>query len=156
MFLYEIINTLEKHKINYAVVGGYAMALHGIVRATMDIDLVISMSKKDLKLCQKAFLEIGLKSKLPIDGDDIYNFKEEYINNRNMVAWSFVDYKDPTRIIDLLITYNLKKIKAQKISLAGKKIKVASLQDLIAMKTASGRPQDLIDIKSMKEHLNEK
>lgn len=156
MFLNEIINALERHKVNYAIVGGYAMALHGLIRATMDVDLVISMTKKDLKLCQQAFLEIGLKSKLPINSDDVYRFRDEYINNRNMVAWSFVDYKNPTRIVDVLITHSLKKINTKKVSLAGKKVTVASLKDLIKMKKLSGRPQDLLDIENMEKILNEK
>ncbi len=49
MFLFDVCKSLDKAKIGYAIVGGYALALHGIVRATMDVDLVIQIKRpKDL------------------------------------------------------------------------------------------------------------
>jgi hypothetical protein len=57
MFLYEVIDAIESVKIKYALVGGYALALHGIVRATMDVDLVISLSLKDFELVEQALLK---------------------------------------------------------------------------------------------------
>jgi len=38
MLFYEICDAFKKNKIPYAIVGGYALALHGIVRATIDIE----------------------------------------------------------------------------------------------------------------------
>jgi hypothetical protein len=156
MLLLEIVTSFEKSKLKYAVVGGYALALHGIVRATMDVDFVLSLKLSDFELAEKALGKVGLQSRLPVRAQDIIKMRKEYIENRNLMAWSFVDYKNPSRQVDILITKDLKDLNVEKISVGGRKISVASLEDLLEMKTEAGRPQDLIDIKNIKEKLNEK
>ena len=84
MLLYQIVDTFEKDKLPYAVVGGYAMALHGIVRATMDVDLVISLTIKDFEIAEIALGSIGLQSRLPIRANDIIKMRKEYIEVRNL------------------------------------------------------------------------
>jgi len=156
MFIQEVVGALEELKVKYAIIGGYALAMHGIIRSTVDVDLVIQLTEKDLTAAQLAFAKIGLTSQLPLKAKDIANFRLEYIANRNLKAWSFVDYSNPLRVVDILLTKSVKDIKIVKKSLGGKKINVASLQDLLKLKQAAGREQDLLDIKSIKEVLNEK
>ena len=49
MFIQNVIRTLEKHRIKYALVGGYAVALHGAIRGTVDVDIVIALTKASLE-----------------------------------------------------------------------------------------------------------
>lgn len=156
MLLFQIIDSFEKESLNYAVVGGYALALHGLVRATMDVDFVLSLKQNDFELAEKALSAIGLQSRLPIRAQDVIKMRKEYIENRNLIAWSFVDSKNPSRQVDVLITKDLKDLKVEKISVGGRKISVASLKDILKMKEEAGRPQDLVDIKNIKEKLNGK
>jgi len=156
MLLYEIVDAFESAKLKYAVVGGYALALHGIVRATMDVDFVLTLKQSDYETAEKALGKINLQSRLPIRAQDVIKMRLEYIENRNLIAWSFVDYKNPSRQVDILITKDLKDLQTQKVSVGGRKINVATLAELLQMKKEAGRPQDLIDIKSIKEKLNEK
>ncbi len=156
MFLYEVIDAVESVKINYSIVGGYALALHGIIRATMDVDLVLSLSLKDFELVEKAFLKINLKSRLPIRAQDVIKMRKEYIERRNLIAWSFVDYQNPSRMVDILITEDVANLDIKKISVGGRKIPVASLQDLLAMKLKAARPQDLVDVENLRKKINEK
>ncbi len=44
-----IVETLESEKIEYAICGGMAMAIHGFIRATIDIDIVL-LNENILKL----------------------------------------------------------------------------------------------------------
>ena len=60
MFLLEICKNLKAAKVPFTVVGGYALALHGIVRATMDVDLVISLKQRDLQAAEKCLHSVGL------------------------------------------------------------------------------------------------
>ncbi len=157
MFLYEVLDTLKNNKIKFAIVGGYALALHGIVRATVDVDIIIQLQLKDFKLVQKSLNEIGLTSRLPITPDDLFKMRKEYIKNRNLIAWNFIDYKNPLRQVDVLITTDLESVKIDSITVSGRKIPVICLKDLLVMKKISSRPQDLADIEKIKEKLkNEK
>ncbi|WP_415061222.1 nucleotidyl transferase AbiEii/AbiGii toxin family protein [Bdellovibrio sp.] len=156
MLLYEIVDAFKDAKLKYAVVGGYALALHGLVRATMDVDFVLSLTQKDFELAEKTLGKIGLQSRLPVRAQDIIKMRKEYITERNLIAWSFVDYRNPSRQVDILITKNLSEMDIEKISVAGRKISVVTLQELLKMKQESGRPQDLIDIENIQAKLNEK
>nr|BFD66512.1 hypothetical protein HAGR004_15340 [Bdellovibrio sp. HAGR004] len=156
MFIFEITDAFNAAKLKFAVVGGYALALHGLVRATMDVDFVLSLTKEDFELAEKTLQKVGLQSRIPVRAQDLISMRQEYIENRNLIAWSFVDYKDPSRQVDILITKDLKTMEIEKVSVGGRKIPVASLHELLKMKTESGRPQDLIDIENIKAKLREK
>lgn len=156
MLLFEITDAFQKAKLKYAIVGGYAMALHGLVRATMDVDIVLSLRQDDYERAEKSLKSIDLQSRLPIRAQDVIKMREEYIENRNLIAWSFVDFNNPSRQVDILITKDLRDMDIVKISVGGRKIPVASLRELLKMKIEAGRPQDMIDIKNIEIKLNEK
>lgn len=153
MLLYEVVDTFESVNLKYALVGGYALALQGIVRATIDIDLILSLNHKDFELAEASLEKIGLRSRLPVRASDIINMRMEYIKNRNLIAWSFIDYNTPSRQVDILITKDLRRVKTRKVSVGKRKICVATLNELLKMKLASGRPQDLVDANNIKEKL---
>ena len=153
MFLQSVIRILEKHRIKYALVGGYAVALHGVIRGTVNIDIVIALTKTSLEGAESALGNIGLQSRLPITAADVYQFRKEYIENRNLVAWSFVNPDNPVELVDILITEDVKNLKTVTRQAFGMKIKVAAIPDLIAMKKKSGRPQDIEDIRMLEKLL---
>lgn len=61
----------RKIQIPYTLVGAHAVALHGTVRGTVDIDFIIKWSLKNLTLIEKALNELGLTSRLPIRSEDM-------------------------------------------------------------------------------------
>ena len=54
MFLKKVVQMLKKEKIPYTLVGGYAVVLHGAVRGTVDIDLLTSLTLKNLEKLEEA------------------------------------------------------------------------------------------------------
>ncbi|MCB1114229.1 MAG: hypothetical protein KDK62_05680 [Chlamydiia bacterium] len=143
MFIEVVAKALEEAKVPFAIVGGFAVALYGFPRGTLDVDLVIQWSKEHLELAEKALKKIGLVSRLPLDSQSVFNFRDEYIQNRNLIAWNFYNPLNPAEQVDLIITYNLKPSEI----VTRKSLPVLSKKSLIAMKKASGRPQDLEDLK---------
>lgn len=149
MKITDLVLELKKEKINYLVVGGYAVNFHGYSRNTVDIDLVIKFTLTNLKKIEKLLNNMGLVSRLPIDAISIYNFKEEYIKNKNLIAWNFYNANDPTDQVDILINHDISDFKAEKFLVRDLEIKVISKEDLISMKRHSGRDKDLLDIKEL-------
>jgi hypothetical protein len=141
----------KKHGVKYALAGGYAVALHGAVRGTVDVDLVLVVSEKNFRAAEKALLSLNLKPRLPVTALDVFRFRHEYIKNRNMAAWSFVNPDNPVELVDIVITHDLKDMKIKKVPAGEASLPVVSAADLIRMKKASGRPQDLEDIKALKK-----
>jgi len=156
MFVIRLANTLDKHAVNYALVGGYAVALHGAVRGTVDIDIVIPLTQNAFNKTEQALKALGLQPRLPVSADEVFLFREEYINNKNLIAWSFVNPDKPTEIVDVIITEDLKSMKPEVKNVLGKNIKIADIVSLIRMKTRSGRPQDIEDVKALESLLNMK
>jgi len=151
MFLFDVTRAFQKRKIPFSIVGGYAVALHGAVRGTVDLDIVLRLSKKHYLAAEKALNSIGLKSRLPVTAAEIFDFREEYIKNRNLIAWSFFHPQDPTRIVDIVITHDLSKLRVKRVQSGKQILPVLDVSDLIAMKRAGGRPQDLEDIRALQE-----
>ena len=91
MLLYEITDIFEINDLSYAIVGGYALALHGIVRVTIDVDLVIGLTLMDFQLAKEALCSVCLKSRIPVRAQEIIKMRKEFIEVRNLFAWSFVE-----------------------------------------------------------------
>ncbi|MEK6774806.1 MAG: nucleotidyl transferase AbiEii/AbiGii toxin family protein [Bdellovibrionota bacterium] len=156
MFILDLVKKLNSEEVPYALVGGYALAFHNIIRATMDIDLVVSFNLKDLEKCEALLKKLGLQSRIPVSAKEISKFHKEYVTEKNLIAWSFVDYKNPHRVVDILLIYNIKDIETETFKTAGEKVRVASLKSLLKMKKLANRPQDQNDIQIIEAKINEK
>ncbi len=150
--LEEFVNlteTLNQAKIDYAICGGWAMAIHGLPRATVDIDLLILTG--DLKRVWKMAQNLGYDVEgLPLHFDD------GAIEIRRI---SKID-KETKRLftIDfLLVTEALKEAweNRELIEWEDGRTWTVSREGLILLKTISGREQDLLDIKKLRELENE-
>ena len=151
--LERICAALKRAGVRYAIVGGHAVALHGAVRGTVDIDVAISWNRKSLSLTEKALNDIGLVSRLPITADDIFDFRKEYIDNRNLTAWNFYNPDDLAIQVDIIITYDLKGKRTKRIQLVDGPIQILDLRELIKMKRESARPQDIEDVNALERLL---
>lgn len=149
MFIHSVCQALNKAKVPYAVVGGYAVALHGAVRGTVDIDVAINWTLANLVKVERVLKELGLISRIPVEAQQVFHFKEEYIQNKNLIAWNFFDPNNPLNQVDIIINYDLKRKKVETVKSKHANIKILSRKDLILMKKASGRPQDLEDVKAL-------
>lgn len=151
MFFVKVCHTLSQAKVSYAVVGGFAVALHGAVRGTVDVDLVFAWSLENLEKAENALKNMGLISRLPLKAKEIFNHRDELIKKRNLIAWNFYNPLNPIEQVDCIINYDLNSASSISIPLPSGDIQILSRQDLINMKKASARPQDLEDIKALEE-----
>ena len=149
MFLLRLTGALAKARVPYGLVGGYAVALHGAVRGTMDIDLVIPREERQFVRAERALKSIGLEPRLPVTAREIYRFREEYMRNRNLFAWSFVNPSVPSELVDVVLTHDLADLNTETIRVQKRQIRVVALDDLIAIKRQAGRPQDKEDIRAL-------
>jgi hypothetical protein len=149
MYINRVCHALEKAKVPYALVGGVAVALHGAIRGTVDMDIVLVWTLKNLEQAEKALQKIGYVSLLPINAQMVFQFRDEYIQNRNLIAWIFYNPKNPLEQVDIIINYDLKNHRSEIMTAPEGKLRVLSLSDLIAMKKEAGRLQDKEDIKAL-------
>ena len=137
-----LISALNENGVEYAVCGGLSMAIHGFVRATVDIDVLIREES-----LEKAY-EIAAMKGFDIRGLDI-SFKERAVEIRRV---SKIDDEGEVLSLDfLLVTPPVEDVWATRetIDFLGRKLWVVSREGLIKMKRLAGRPQDLADIERL-------
>lgn len=148
-FLAKVCRALKDANVRYAVVGGYAVALHGAVRGTVDVDLAIDWTLDALTRAEQALGELGLVSRLPLTARDVYHYRDEYVANRNLIAWNFYNPDDVSEQVDIIVTYDLRGRKLKRFALADGPVSVLALEELLEMKRSTDRPQDLEDVKAL-------
>jgi hypothetical protein len=151
LFLNRICCALADKGVRYAIVGGHAVALHGAVRGTVDVNIALAWKLDTVRKAEQALTGIGLVSRLPISADDVFQFHDEYIRNRNLIGWNFYNPSNPSEQVDIVITYDLKGKKISTIDTTGGPIRILSRADLIKMKRASARLQDIEDAKALEK-----
>jgi hypothetical protein len=151
MFLVNLVKKLNQNNLPYALVGGHAVAFHGAVRGTMDVDLILKWSLKTLEDTEALLKSMNLLPRLPITAKDVFHFKEEYINNRNLIAWNFYNPIKPSQQVDIILTHDLSKLDFITVNYQETPIRIIAKKDLIQMKKQSGRQQDLLDIEALEK-----
>ncbi len=139
----ELLRVLEKHKVAYALIGGYAVGIHAELRATKDLDLVVAPTPKNAKALLKALKEFGA----PID-----NLSEQDLVKPGLL---YVFGVPPPRvdILNRLKGVDVMQIvkKAKRVKLGDTTLRVIDIDDLIHVKTLAGRSQDKVDVKALKK-----
>jgi hypothetical protein len=149
--LLKVTETFRKQNIKYAIVGGYAVVFHGINRGTVDIDILVNLKLKELEKVEEALKSLGLISRIPVSAREIAAFHKEYVEKRNLIAWSFTNPKNPIEIVDVLLNHDLSEVETVLKSVHGKRISVCQIDDLIRIKRKAGRDQDKEDVISLLE-----
>src|SRR6185503_6418543 len=104
-------------RVPYALVGGFAVALHGAVRGTVDVDLVVRLREAVFQRTEKALMALGLQSRLPVTASEVFRFREEYLRNRNLRAWTFVNPSRPSEIVDVILSEDLGRMKIERFTI---------------------------------------
>ncbi len=157
MYYQEIIEALNKNNIRYVIIGGLALVLHGVVRLTADLDLIVDFEEKNLKKLLKVLEQLNFKPQLPIDAKKLLEEKtrKKWEIEKNMKAFAFIHKKDDYKLIDIIInpplSFNEVYKRKQVIQAQKTKINVISFEDLITFKKQAARTQDLKDIEMLLE-----
>lgn len=139
----EFIQLLNENQIEYLVVGGYAVGVHGYPRYTGDIDIWINMSDENAEkiisvLDKFGFGELGFK-------------KKDFLNADNVIQLGVPPFR-----IDILMALdgvNFHECYPNKhvVNVDGDLINFISFEDLIKNKKTIGRERDIIDLENLKK-----
>lgn len=144
MFFYQVIETLERNAIPYIITGGYAVALHGYIRKTFDIDVITDNSYEGLIEIEHALRECGLKGE-KYGAESISKLKDIE------TSWYFINPKDQTQRVDVHINYNAVNMNSQIKRMQTYQVPIVTFDDLIKMKQASQSEKDQADLKYLLE-----
>lgn len=155
MFYVDLFRALAKHKVRYVLVGGLALNLHGVERATMDIDLAVALDPVNLTAAIDVAEELQLVPVAPVALREAGNpaTLERWRTEKNMIAFGLRPLSGNGPVVDLLtsLPFPFDDLYRGAISrhVGGVTVTIASIGDLISMKKAAGRPLDLADVESL-------
>lgn len=137
------LRVLDEYGVRYVVIGGVAGAVHGSPSITQDLDICYDRRSDNLERLAEALQSINARLRgAPSDVPFI-------VDARTLQRGDFFTFSTDVGSLDLLGTpsgssggYDALVRNAETIELDGLTVRVASLQDLMTMKRAAGRPQD--------------
>ena len=137
----EFLKLLKAHQVEYLLIGGYAVGYHGYPRATIDMDIWISMHPDNADRIVVVLKEFGFD--LPELSPDMF-----------LKEWQIIRLGVPPVRIEIATTIsgvNFSECYAERVSdvLDGVEVNLISLKHIKANKKASGRHQDLADLENL-------
>ncbi len=153
----ELIAALADGGVDYVLIGGLAVGAHGFPRATKDIDIVPAPDASNLKRLAAVLRTVGARhhglgdfdpSEFPFDPLDPAQLAE----GGNFVLITRLGRLDVMQWVPGIpgeLAFEHLARDAVDTSLGGHRIRVCSREDLVAMKRAAGRPQDLLDLEEL-------
>jgi predicted nucleotidyltransferase len=148
--LESVFQSLNERGGRYVVVGGLAVVLHGHLRATGDIDLIVDLSASQVEKTLAALSYAGFRPYAPIPASDFADpeKREAWAREKQMVVFSLHPVAG-VPMVDLFLEHPVEFDELWSRSIVvhvrGVPIRVASIDDLITLKRLAGRREDLAD-----------
>jgi predicted nucleotidyltransferase len=145
----ELVRVLSEAEVDYVVVGGVAVVVQAHARFTDDLDICYATDRANLSRLGEVLVELGATLRgIEVDVPFVPD-------GRTLRGTQILCLNTPLGGLDLVARpegaprYERLRARAEVVEIAGVEVPVASIDDMIAMKRAAGRPQDLIDIDAL-------
>jgi len=136
----DLLRSLNAHKVEFVIIGATAFPIHGYARATLDIDLFIRPEHRNADRVLGALRDFGY--------DTAEITREDLLAKKVLIRQYLVE----TDIHPFVAGITFDQVWKNRVpgTYGEEKVYYASLEDLITMKAAAGRPKDLEDLKVLK------
>jgi hypothetical protein len=144
-----ILAAFDRHGVSYVLVGGMAMAAQGLVRATRDIDVVVSVEAKNIDRLKAALQEL-------FNDPEIDSIRADELAG----DYPAIQYVPPTGDfwIDILArlgeAFQFADLESEELVVEGARVRVATPRTLYRMKKDTVRPQDRLDAQALRERFD--
>ena len=135
-----LLKSLNGHKVEFVIIGATAFPIHGYARATLDLDIFIRPDPQNVSRLMDALRDFGY---------DLADVTPEDLLTKKVLIRQYLVETDVHPFVSGL-TFD--QVWNNKVSgtYGKEKVYYASLDDLITMKQAAGRPKDLEDLRVLK------
>ncbi|MCZ6886973.1 MAG: nucleotidyltransferase [Gammaproteobacteria bacterium] len=137
----DMLRDLVDEKVSFLVIGSYAMAAHGYLRATVDIDIWVMPSPDNAEAVLRAVKRFGA----PLDNLTPTDLQKEDTVFQIGVAPRRIDIL--TGVTGLRFEESFRR--SIEVDIDGIPVRIPSLDDLIRNKKASSRTRDLADVEAL-------
>ncbi|MEO6537497.1 MAG: hypothetical protein ABIT07_02125 [Ferruginibacter sp.] len=139
----DFIALCNKYELEYLVIGGFAVSIHGYPRTTKDLDICINNTEENAQKILAILKDFGFGS---------LDFKTEDFLKKGMIAQLGyppirIDILNDLNGVDFDFAFKNKRI----VNMNGIPTNFIGYNELIINKENAGRDQDLLDIKKLKD-----
>jgi predicted nucleotidyltransferase len=146
----EMFRVLSEFGVDFVVIGGLAVQAHGYIRLTQDLDIIVAPTILNATRLSEALIE--LEAELRVSGtlrlEDPHQVRRASLLS-TMTKFGRLDVVHVEHVAGPPKSYEALRASALVIALDDVEVPVAGLSDLIRMKRAAGREQDLADIEAL-------
>ena len=141
MDIESLLKSLNAHKVRYVVIGAAAFPIHGYVRATLDIDIFIEATEENARRTWEALRAFGY---------DVTDLPIETLLKKKVLIRQYLVECD---IHPFVAGVTFEEVWERRVEgeIGETRAWFASLDDLIRMKEAVGRPKDLEDLRALRK-----
>jgi predicted nucleotidyltransferase len=150
-----ILGALNEAGVRYLVVGGVAVVLHGHLRTTADLDLVVQLQPDNALRAVQVLGQLGYRPRAPIDAAGFADAatRQAWIRDKHLQVLSFWSATHPELEVDLFVTepFDFEAVhrRGLRVQLDHAETTIPSIEDLIALKRAVDRTRDREDIAAL-------
>ena len=144
----ELFRALARRDVEYVTIGGIAIQAYGGQRLTQDLDVAIASSTDNIARLAEALLDLDARILGP-DGQ-----RSQSTPSAQLLAssdqWHLITPHGPLDVLTLpahLGSFAHMRARAHEVVLGELTVPIAHREDLLEMKRAAGRPQDLADVR---------
>ena len=149
----QIVKALNGASVRYLIAGGLAVVAHGYLRFTADVDLILDLDEDNARRALAALSDLGYRPRAPVAMDDFADpeARSRWVEEKGLTVFSLHSPAHVATEVDLFVEAPLDFDSAYRAAL---RLEVTlnvsatflGFDDLLALKKAAGRPQDLVDI----------
>ena len=154
--LESLFQCLNESGGRYVLVGGLAVVLHGHLRATGDVDLVVDLAPEQARRTIAALEGAGFQPYVPVPASDFTDPRKraEWTRDKAMLVFSLRP-REGVPVVDLFLEPPLPFEdlweRSVLVTMRGVPVRVAASSDLIELKRRAGRPEDLLDAAALED-----
>lgn len=152
-----VIAALNESGVDYLIVGGVAVVLHGVGRLTADLDVVVDLERDAALKAMTSLEALGYQPRPPVEIKQFAEpeLRQQWIETKGMQVFSLWDPKGELPVLDVFVNYPLDFSKlldeSVEVDIGGLKTRIASVEHLMAMKSGTGREKDERDITELRK-----
>ena len=153
----DLLQSLSDEQVRYVLVGGLAVQLHGFLRSTFDIDLVLAMDDPNLVRFIAVAKRYGLVPVNPVPLDSLRNASQidQWHLEKGMLAFALREPQIGGSVVDILVRpevpFDMLMPNAVAGELFARQVWIASIDDLLTMKRSANRPKDQLDVVALEK-----
>lgn len=147
-----VLEALNEADVRYLVVGGVAVVLHGHLRTTADLDLVVQLTRDNVLRAIDALRTLDYRPRAPVDPRSLAEpeIRRCWIEEKNLMVFSMWSPSHPSLEVDLFVEepfpFDEVYTRCLRVPLERIEATVIALDDLLALKRRAGRPRDVEDV----------